>query len=224
MNAINPLFNTSTAGATESAAPNSSKELGQEDFLKLLVAQLKNQDPNNPADNGEFLGQIAQFSMVSGIDDLGTSFKGVEGSLYTNQAMQAAQLVGKDVLVESDTVSVTEGDITIEGMMEFSDYAENASLQIRDEDGELLHSIELGNVDAGMQPFAWNGKDADELKLPEGEYQITASGLVEGELEVMPVHLFSSVESVSVDRTNTDVLLHFADDKSIPISQVREYR
>ncbi len=102
MNAIEQVFGVNST----SSATKPTKELGQEDFLKLLVAQLKNQDPNNPADNGEFLGQIAQFSMVSGIDDLGVSFDGIASSLYTSQAMQAAELVGKHVLIETNTATL----------------------------------------------------------------------------------------------------------------------
>jgi len=219
MNAIEQVF-----GATSnSAAAKPTKELGQEDFLKLLVAQLKNQDPNNPADNGEFLGQIAQFSMVSGIDDLGASFEGIAASLYTNQAMQAAQLIGKDVLVETNTATLTIGK-PVQGVLEFSDYAMNVNLQIHDAAGSLVNVIDLGNVNAGAQKFNWNGFDVAGNQSPSGAYVITAEGLVNGQLEAIPLQVFSKVESVSVDRTNTNVLLHLTNDESVRISQIREYR
>ncbi len=219
MNAIEQVFGPTTSNATTGPA----KELGQEDFLKLLVAQLKNQDPNNPADNGEFLGQIAQFSMVSGIDDLGVSFDGIAASLYTNQAMQAAQLVGKDVLVETNAATLTIG-APVQGVLEFSDYAMNVNLQIHDAAGSLVNVIDFGDANAGTQKFNWNGFDVAGNQSPSGEYVITAEGLVNGQLEAIPLQIFSKVESVSVDRANTNVLLHLANDKSVGISQIREYK
>ena len=95
--------------AAPPASKNNPKELGQDDFMKLLVAQMKNQDPNNPTDNGQFLAQIAQFSMVNGIDKLGSSFDTVAGSMSSTQAMQAATLVGRQVLSETSSGSLLEG-------------------------------------------------------------------------------------------------------------------
>ena len=219
MNAIEQVFGVNSI----SSATKPTKELGQEDFLKLLVAQLKNQDPNNPADNGEFLGQIAQFSMVSGIDDLGVSFDGIASSLYTNQAMQAAELVGKDVLVESNTATLNAGE-SVAGVLEFSDFASNVKLQIHDASGSLVNAINFGDANEGTQKFNWNGFDATGNQSPDGAYVITAEGLVNGQLEAIPLQIFSKVESVSVDRSNTNVLLHLANDRSVGISQIREYR
>ncbi len=219
MNAIEQIFGATNTGSA--AKPN--KELGQEDFLKLLVAQLKNQDPNNPADNGEFLGQIAQFSMVSGIDDLGVAFEGVAGSLYTNQAMQAAQLVGKDVLVESNTGTLNAEE-SIQGFLEFDNPASNVRLQIHDASGALVKFVDLGNTSEGMHEFDWNGIDEEGNRLPPAEYQLTAAALVGGELQAVPVHIFSRVESVSVDRNNTSISLNLTSKESVGFSQIREYR
>jgi flagellar basal-body rod modification protein FlgD len=220
MNAIEQIFGPSNSN---SSSTNNDKELGQEDFLKLLVAQLKNQDPNNPADNGEFLGQIAQFSMVSGIDDLGVAFDGVAGSLYTNQAMQAAQLVGKDVLLEGNIASRTEGG-PIEGFLDIADAATNIVLQIQDSSGSLVNVVELASASAGMQKFSWDGINEDGEQAPPGNYTITAQALIDGEQQALPVFVYSTVESVSVDRSNTSISLNLANSKSVGFPEVREYR
>lgn len=220
MNAIEQVFGSAS---TSGAKANSNKELGQEDFLKLLVAQLKNQDPNNPADNGEFLGQIAQFSMVSGIDDLGVAFDGIAGSLYTNQAMQASQLVGKSVLVETNLVSHTEGEPT-EGVIELADNATNITVQVLDQSGSRVQQIELPNAAAGMHKFSWDGATETDEIAATGEYVLVAEGLVNGERQALPVQVYSSVQSVSVDRNNTSVLLNLAGNKSVGFSEVREYK
>lgn len=219
MNAIEQIFGPTTANSA--AAPK--KELGQEDFLKLLVAQLKNQDPNNPADNGEFLGQIAQFSMVSGIDDLGNSFDGIASSLFAGQAMQATQLLGKEVLIETNRGILTDGT-ALEGVLELGDDALTVRLQIHDAAGSLVTVMELGNLAAGSQKFSWDGLNAAGNPAAAGEYVVTAEGFIDGTLTGLPLQMFSKVESISVDRNNTNVLLHLANDQSVGISQIREYR
>lgn len=219
MNAIEQVF----GAQTNNVAPPPKKELGQEDFLKLMVAQLKNQDPNNPADNGEFLSQIAQFSMVSGIDDLGVSFDGIAGSLYTGKAMEAAKLVNSEVLIETDTANLVPGDL-IEGMLDLNENASVVKMQIHDTAGSLVSVLDLGNVRAGMQRFDWNGLDENGEQMPAGEYVITAEGLVNGKLEGLPLHIFSTVESVSVDRSNTNVVLNLANNERVDFSQIREYK
>ena len=89
VSATNP-FDALGLGATAAAKKKSSTELGQQDFLSLMTAQLKNQDPTKPLDNNEFMSQMAQFSTVSGISDLNKSFATFASSLYSNQSLQAA--------------------------------------------------------------------------------------------------------------------------------------
>lgn len=219
MNTIEQVFGPTTSNTPAPA----NKELGQEDFLKLMVAQLKNQDPNNPADNGEFLSQIAQFSMVSGIDDLGVSFDGIAGSLYSSQAMEAAKLVNSDVLIETDTAHLTAGE-QVEGVVELNEDVVGVKMQIHDSAGSLINTFELGDFSAGMQRFNWNGLNKNGDLSASGDYVITAEGLVNGQLEALPMHIFSRVESVSVDRSNTNVVLNLANNESVDFSQIREYK
>lgn len=219
MTAIEQLFGTNTT------APQTRKtdQLGQEDFLKLLVAQMKNQDPSNPVENGEFLGQIAQFSMVSGIDELGTSFDGIASSLFATQAMQASQLVGKDVLVESDTATLAGGG-SVSGVIGLSDPARNVTLRVHDITGSLVRSVSLGNMGAGSNKFSWNGLDQSGNAAPAGDYIVLAEGLVNGNLQGLPLQIFSKVESISVDRGNTSVSVSLAGNKTAGISQIREFK
>lgn len=219
MNTIEQVFGPTT----NSAIGQPKTELGQEDFLKLMIAQLKNQDPVNPADNSEFLGQIAQFRMVSGIDEMGVSFEGISSNLYAAQAMQASQLVGKDVLTQAETATLIQGQ-PVEGMLESEEAATNARLLVHDLSGALVTSLDIGTIKAGAQRFAWGGQMADGSIAPDGEYRISAEGLVNGELTGIEVSHFSRVQSVSVDRENTNVLLHLANGSAVGVSQVREFK
>lgn len=206
-----------------SAEATGPEQLGQDDFLKLLVAQMKNQDPSNPADNGEFLSQIAQFSMVSGIDELGASFNGIASSMYSTQAMQAASLVGREVLTESNTAQFVPGEI-VDGLITFEDSANAAQLTITNAAGIAVRTQDLGVTQAGQQTFGWDGTDDLGAPLPAGEYQFLVTGFVDGEQISMPVSLFKTVESVSVDRSNSSIQLHLSDQNSVGFSEISEYK
>ncbi|MBL4581000.1 MAG: flagellar hook assembly protein FlgD [Gammaproteobacteria bacterium] len=221
MNAIEQIFSPSNGNSVQVNSKND--ELGQEDFLKLLVAQLKNQDPSNPVDNSEFLGQIAQFSMVSGIDSLGTSFDSVASSLFSTQAMQASQLVGKDILIETNTADLVEGE-SIEGVLESSTSASNVKIVIEDESGQLVRTLDLGNITDGSTGFNWNGIDAEGTQAPSGSYILRAEAFIDGSLQGVPIQIFNRVQSISVDRNNTSVSLELSGNRSVGISQVREFK
>ncbi|GJM11644.1 MAG: basal-body rod modification protein FlgD [Pseudohongiella sp.] len=211
--------------APASAAPvaNKNDELGQEDFLKLLVAQLKNQDPSNPVENSEFLGQIAQFSMVSGIDGLGASFDSVASSLFSTQAMQASQLVGKDILIETNSAELIQGE-SVDGMLESPTSASNVRIYIEDQTGLPVKTIDLGNIAAGSTPFKWDGFDVADEQSPSGAYTLRAEAFVDGSLQGVPVQVFSRVQSIAVDRGNTSVSLELSGNRSVGIAQVREFK
>src|SRR5262245_53832534 len=90
-------------------APVKRSELGQEDFLRLMITQFKNQDPFKPMENGEFLAQLAQFSTVKGLDDLNNSFGNLSSSVVSNQALQASSLLGRTVLVDGNMGNLDAG-------------------------------------------------------------------------------------------------------------------
>ncbi len=212
-----------TLAETASTSSRKTNELGQEDFLKLLVAQLKNQDPANPADNGEFLGQIAQFSIVSGVDDLGESFDGIASSLFASQSVQASQLVGKEVLVDSNIVARDEEE-TVSGFVDLPIPASHIRMQFIDEAGSVVKTLSLGDAGVGSHSFEWDGTDEDGTATAPGTFEIRAEGLVNGELQALPVSSFNTVASVLVDRANTRIQLNLAGNQNINFSQVREFK
>ncbi len=204
-------------------AAGGKKELGQEDFLKLLVAQMKNQDPSNPAENGEFLSQIAQFSMVDGIDKLGSSFKGISNNFYAAQAMQAAELVGREVLTESGSVLWQDGE-PVDGVVAVPEFTDGLNIQVRDIYGALVKTIDPGDYRDGTADFAWDGTGEDGELVQPGEYTITATALVDGTQQAVPVQTYSRVESITVDRGSSSVALHLQNRQDIKFSQVNQYR
>src|SRR5699024_3114867 len=90
-------------------ARDRSTSLGQADFLRLMTEQLKNQDPLKPLDNNQFLGQLAQFSTVQGIDDMQSAMGSMASVMESDQTLRAASLVGREALVAADTVQLAAG-------------------------------------------------------------------------------------------------------------------
>jgi len=219
MNTIEQLFSPT------SSAPGLKKndELGQEDFLKLMVAQLKNQDPSNPVENSEFLGQIAQFSMVNGIDGLGSSFDSVASSLFSTQAMQASQLVGKEILVDTNVAELETGG-SVDAMLQTSSSASNVKIFVEDQAGLLVRTLDLGNIGSGATKFNWDGIDSEGTPAVPGSYTLRTEGLVAGSLQGLSTQVYSKVESIVVDRNNTTVSFELAGNRSVGISQVREFK
>ena len=138
---------------------DSSNELGQEDFINLMVTQLRNQDPFEPLQSGEFIGQLAQFGTVSGISELQNSVSDLASSLISNQTLQATNLIGKNALVPSDNLSLKEGE-SIKGAISTSAPANNVTVSIFDAAGNLVQSLPIGVVNEGLKEFEWDGTDA----------------------------------------------------------------
>lgn len=160
-------------GLALKAPETKSQSLGQAEFLKLMTTQLQNQDPFKPMESGEFLGQIAQFSTVSGIQQLNDAFGGLSSSLTANQTLQAAQLVGHAVQVDSD-VSTLPDEGYLLGAVDVPSTGQ-VSVEIVDGAGQVVRRLDFGTLPAGNQQFAWDGLDANGQRAAAGTYTMRAS-------------------------------------------------
>lgn len=196
-------------------------ELGQAEFLALMTAQLQYQDPLKPMENGDFLGQMAQFGTVSGINDLNATFNNLSASFQSNQALQASTLVGRRVLVPSQTGTLNDG-ASLMGSVELAQPASKLVITIKNSAGQLVNRQELGLQQAGLIDFEWNGLDADGNNLPSGEYQIAAE--VYRGTEVSSGSMFSvvDVESVTLGVGGQDLTLSVSGLGDIDMGQVRK--
>lgn len=120
-------------------------ELGQSEFLELMITQLNNQDPMQPMQNGEFYSQIAQFSTVSGIQDLQQTFQQVASALYSGQALQASAMVGRSVLVSSPQANLASGG-TVSGVIDVPRDTTQLNVDVYDQAGQLVRRIALGRT------------------------------------------------------------------------------
>ncbi len=216
-NSINSLDASQVfAPPPERKAPD---ELGQEDFMKLMITQFQNQDPFEPMDNGEFLGQLAQFSTVSGIDDLNSGFDGLSGALRDEQALQAANLVGRTVVAETNS-AFFDGDTNVNGALDLSSSASAVEIDITDATGQLVQRIELGQQPAGDVRFAWNGRTAEGETAGPGQYTLTARVIRGQNIESVPTLVESRVDSVTLGRNGAGMTLNLAGGGTLGLSQI----
>ena len=194
-------------------------KLGQEDFLTLMISQFQNQDPFEPMDNGEFLGQLAQFSTVNGIESLNTSFSGLAGSMQDNQALQAAGLVGHSVLAVTDIGHLSD-DGSVKGAIELTSSAGNVQIEITNEAGELVQRLDLGQQPAGLTNFEWNGRDATGDRAASGHYQVSARVMRAGDIESVPTVIESQIQSVTLGQFGGGMTLNLAGGQQMPLGQV----
>lgn len=199
-----------------------SNELGADDFMKLMIAQMQNQDPMSPMDNGDFIAQLAQFSASSGIQDLNSSFASLSTSLQSYQALQASGLVGRSVLVSSDSGMLGAGG-AVDGKINLTASTQQMTLGVYDQSGELVRRIPMGMQSAGAVPFRWDGMRDDGTAAPAGVYELRAEALVDGETTAMETLVFNDVESVSLSARG-GVLLNLAGVGTVDLSDVYQIK
>lgn len=201
-------------------ADNTRGDLGQGDFLMLMIAQFRNQDPFEPLDNGEFLGQLAQFGTVDGINRLNSAFFDLSQTLYTDQALQAANLVGHTVLAVHDRGYLPEeGDLS--GAVELSFSAENVQVDIMDSSGQLIRRMELGQQPAGLLEFQWDGMTDGRERASAGNYTISARVIRGLNVESVETLVKAEIDSVNLGRFGQGMTLNLAGGEVLSMSQVR---
>jgi flagellar basal-body rod modification protein FlgD len=163
----------SASAAGVNNGTTTAKELNDR-FLKLLVAQMNNQDPLNPLDNAEVTSQMAQINTVTGINGLNDTVVKLLDQFARLESMQAAQLTGRSVLVEGSTLALPQ-DGTAVGGVELNLPADTVTVQIKDAAGQVVRELQLGKQDAGVTRFEWDGKTASGAAAAAGNYTFSVT-------------------------------------------------
>jgi flagellar basal-body rod modification protein FlgD len=220
----NPNYVAPTGATTSSnsGAAAGATSLGGTDFLTLMLAQLKNQDPTSPVDSNTFLSQLASLSEVQGITNLNTSFSALSGSMVSSQALQASSLLGHQALVSSPTASLATAGGTITGAVAVPQTTSGVTLNIANSAGVLVQQINLGAQSAGLANFSWNGTQGDGSKAPPGQYTLTAqvAGVASG--TAVGTYVNGTVQSVTMGAGTTGLTLNVAGLGSVPFSSVQQ--
>ncbi|WP_349971838.1 flagellar hook assembly protein FlgD [Pseudomonas caspiana] len=209
-------------GLQNPAASSSSKNdaLGKDAFLQLLVTQMKNQNPLEPQDNGEFVAQLAQFSSLESMQNLTTTVDSIAGLYQSSQALQASSLVGRSVIVNAGSTSVdtTKG---MTGSVVVPSASSVTTVKIYDPQLNLVKTIDMGTQSAGNASFTWDGTNDAGEKVAAGNYSFVANGSLEGKPTSLATYLPATVNSVTTGVNGAEMVLNLAGGQSIGLSQVK---
>ena len=174
---------TLTGTASTAKTAQSDATASQDRFLKLLVAQLNNQDPMNPMDNAQMTSQMAQINTVTGIQQLNETMKSIGTQFNSMQVLQGASLIGHDVLVNGNTLAVDAG--AAKGAIDLPSNADKVTVQILSPGGQLLDTLNMGAMTAGRHDFQWDasnytgsGSPTFKVTATNGTQAVSATSLV----------------------------------------------
>lgn len=224
-NSVSPLNSTGLNQA--SSLPGNDQNLNQADFIQLLVAQVKNQDPSKPLEPSQFMSQLAQFSTVNGVQDLNSSFEGLSDKLSSGQSIQAAGLVGRSVMIAGGEGLLETGS-GMTGALQLPQAASDVTLRILNARGEQVRTLPLGGHAEGELQFQWDGFDDNGVALPGGSYSIQADAFIAGTSKAIDVSIETRIDSVTLnqDATGTPLAttLNLASGASVALSSVQQFK
>lgn len=201
-----------------SVRAQNKQELGKNQFLELMITQLKHQDPLNPAQNEDFIAQLAQFSSLEGIENLNKSVDSMATAMRATVTMEAAALVGRSVLVPTDRTFMQGSSLV--GSVNVSQSTSNLVVEISSPSGSLLRRIDVGPAGVGNSRFLWDGMDASGQAQPPGVYRVRAYAAQGEAATEFAVDLPELVASVSLEPTG--IQLNLAGGSTVPVTQVKE--
>ncbi|HYP85643.1 flagellar hook assembly protein FlgD [Variovorax sp.] len=221
---------SSISGANAASAAASATSVSSSDneqrFLTLLVTQLNNQDPLNPMENAELTSQLAQMSTVSGIEKLNSTLSGLVNQTGSNQVLQAASLIGYNVLSPGNTITTqTPADGEDPAVQAFAvqlpGTASDVQVKIVDASGKTVRTIDAGTLGEGINAVTWDGKDELGQAVPAGAYSFTVAA-TNGSAPVQATSL-TFAQVAAVKQGDSGVTLELVSGQSISLSDVRMY-
>jgi flagellar basal-body rod modification protein FlgD len=220
---VSSILNTAASSTPEAAA--SSGILGKDEFLKLLISQLQNQDPLEPMKDQEYVAQLAQFSSLEQLQSMNSILtQNAQYNMLLSQTINntmATSLIGKEITAASDSVGVTSGsgaDITFTS----GGYALSGTITITDESGKVVRSLQVSNLRSGNNSIHWNGKDdlGNDVVSGDYTYQVDLKD-TDGQTVTVSNYRTGTVDSVKYVDGQAYLLV---DGAYIPLAQVREVK
>ena len=219
---LNKILEKIGVKSNDDASSKKKDTLGQSDFLKLMTTQLQNQDPFAPMENGDFIAQMAQFSTVTGIAEMGESLKSLSNQLGEFRIATATNLLGHSVLVPGNKVRPnSEGEI--HGVLDLPRASSATNIVFSNTAGEVVHSIDLGSQSSGLVGFSW--KDIPkELHNQDNPMKVEAFMNGENGRSGVTPSVFAEVLAASTVDSSTVVVLEVKDYGNINAADVRKFR
>ncbi len=210
--------------STSSAAASQGKsELGKDDFLKLMISQLKNQDPLNPMDGTQYAAQLAQFTSLEQLSNLNSNVtKSIDSNYILTQSINntlVATLIGKEVKMSGSELQLT-GQTNVQLGYSMPPNAKSASINIYNEKGALVRTIENVSTDAGSSKLSWDCSDNSGEKLPDGKYTFEVNALdMNGTKMTVNVFKYGFIDGVRYGEKGAVLLI---DGAEFPMSDIME--
>ncbi len=218
--AVNSTSSSTGVTAQTATASSGRVEQSQADFMKLLVAQMQNQDPMNPMDNSQMTAQLAQLNTVSGISQLNTTLSSVLSSFQSSQTMQASSLIGREVLVPISKLQLAKGQASMG--VELKQSVESLKLTVLDSTGQALRSIDLGPQAAGLKQLSWDGATDAGATAADGGYSFKIEALANG--QKVTATALSTAQVSGVTLSNNSVFLNLPGMADVALADVRQVR
>lgn len=219
------MTTTSSVSSNSSSAVNDALKNGsasatdlQNNFLKMLVTQMNNQDPLNPLDNSQLTSQLAQISTVSGLQTMNQTLTQLLTQTAASRAMDSANLIGKTVMVPGSAVSVSSGVPGKIGV-DVPSTADSVTVQVLDKAGNVVRTIDMKGQTAGVHDVAWDGKNDQGAVVPDGDYSFKVAATANGK-DVSPIALvYGKVQAISGD--SSGVLVDLGNGQTANVDDVR---
>jgi flagellar basal-body rod modification protein FlgD len=219
---LNAILDKLGVNKQEEATTKRRDQLGQADFLKLMTTQLQNQDPFAPMDNADFIAQMAQFSTVTGITDMGQTLKSMSDQLQEFRIATASNLLGHSVLVPGNLARPDENG-EIHGVVDLPSSASMSNIRFTNEQGEILHQVDMGAQPRGLVGFSWLDIPSEILEAGDAirveAYADTGNGL-----EAVSPSVFADVLAATTGNGRDGVQLDVRDYGTISAAEVIKFR
>jgi len=220
MSAIDSVSSSSTTAGTAAASATLGNSSEQQDrFLKLLVTQLKNQDPLNPMDNAEMTSQMAQMSQLGGIEKLNATLESLATSLNGTQAVQAAALVGHDVMASGSKIQLAGGK-ALAGV-DLPQAVDGLQVSIIDGSGKVIDTVDLGAQPQGVVQLLWDGTTDSGATAVDGSYAFSVNATAKGTQVSADPLMVGRVFGVSTGKNGTT--LDMGTLGKVSLAQVKQF-
>ncbi len=189
-------------------------------FMKLLIAQLQNQDPSSPADTADFMQQISTLSNVESIQNLATTMESMSSTLLSSQAaLQASSMVGQRAYVNTNIAQLAQEEGYVDGVVSTDVSASNIRISIYDVGGNLVDTVDMGAMPAGDHNFAWKAGEG----VPVGNYRIVAEAATgaDGSYEEVATYMGFNINSVTLGQNGIGMKVN-TNIGSIDMSEVKQ--
>lgn len=148
-----------------------SDKMDKDAFMKLMLAQMKNQDPTNPLKSHEMAAQLAQFSQLEQLQNVNTTLESMQAGQKPSESYQTLNFIGKSVSGDSARLYRSKGDKDHDFNFTLPDFAKEAIIKVRNSQGDIVREMKLQNLKAGENRWVWNGKTTSDTVAPVGDYQ-----------------------------------------------------